>query len=85
MMLYVCPVCGTWQDMSLVRALTERWSTALSMIQRGGNLTIATPGYEEIRYFCPEGHGPMVYVQPQDKLFVRQQVVEADRLEVGEG
>ncbi len=71
MLLFICPECGTWQDVSLAAWLTGAWNRALAEM----------PGaqFPAQRYPCPQGHGLMVPVQPGDRLFVRPAEVAAGR------
>ena len=66
MILYVCPTCGAWQDVSLLKALSDIFAGV------AGAKTGTQQGYP-----CPAGHGFMVQVQPTDTLIVRPLIVEA--------
>ena len=65
MILYVCPTCGAWQDVSLLKALSDIFAGA-------GAKATTQQGYP-----CPAGHGFMAQVQPTDTLIVRPLVVES--------
>jgi hypothetical protein len=62
MLLYVCKECGRWCDASIGEALSRAFSafsTALS-----GKAAETPPGCQ-----CPDGHGAMVNVSQEERLF----------------
>lgn len=67
MILYYCPVCGTWQDVSLAEVVKvafaplAKWSAEIS----------GAPYEEPPGYPCPAGHGLMAHIQPHEKIMLR--------------
>lgn len=64
MLLYVCKECGKWCDATLTEALSRVFAT----------LSMAFSTKEEVApqqgYPCPDGHGDMVLVSAEQRLFV---------------
>jgi hypothetical protein len=71
--LYICPMCGNWLDVSWTEAFKEAANAFIAAFMLAQAHTTA----EESGYLCPGGCGLMTHVQPADKLFVRPAVVEA--------
>lgn len=69
MLLYTCPTCGRWQDVSLAQAFSE----VTANIAKAFNQVAP----EHLGYPCPAGHGLMVQVMPEQRVYVRSGVVEA--------
>lgn len=74
MILYACPTCGIWQDVSLAKELTKAWNNTVKSAQ--------IP--EDRGWPCPAGHGLMRHVASTDRIFVRPASVESI-VEIGEG
>ncbi len=75
MLLYVCPECGRWSDVSVGKFLTDSWNNAVK--------NMPTAQIEQLGYPCPAGHGLMSQVQQHDRIFVRPGVVEQAALKEG--
>jgi hypothetical protein len=71
MMLYACPVCGYWQDVSLQQAVRD--AMVKELVSQGEQTMILVP--EGTMFICPQGHGLMVRVTSQDRIFVRPEIV----------
>lgn len=70
MILYACPQCGVWQDISVAQELKKAWNNATKSAT-----SLHLP--EDQGWPCPQGHGLMQHVTSQDKIYVRKAVVEA--------
>lgn len=73
MLLYRCKTCGRWQDVAILKSLND----ALVNVAR---LMNQQPP-EQLGYPCPAGHGLMVQVMPDERIFVRPAVVDAEKKE----
>lgn len=73
MLLYYCPVCGHWQDVSISKALYEFSAN----VARAFRMEPAVPISQ---YPCPGGHGVMVPVSHDDRISVRSALVESEEL-----
>lgn len=69
MVLYVCPECGLWQDVTLAQSI----SNVLRIVAQ--SLNQQPP--EQLGYPCPAGHGLMISVEVTDRVFVKQASIEA--------
>lgn len=69
MLLYTCKTCGRWQDVSLAQSINDAVANVARLMNQ------QPP--EHLGYPCPAGHGLMIQVQPADRIFVRQNEVEA--------
>lgn len=73
MILYVCPRCGTWQDVGFAEAIRTafapltRLAETLRIAQQEG---VEPPSIEPVppNYQCPAGCGTMEQVHTHDKL-----------------
>lgn len=74
MLLYVCPECGRWYDDSLTQAFQRSMEPFAKWSARVQGIDYKEPGQNNV---CPDGHGAMVLVSPDMRLFVRQSVVES--------
>ena len=68
MILYYCPTCGRWQDVSFAqgfgKALLDGLFQSVPEEQRNALLDANV-------FTCPDGHGPMVQVQATDRIQLR--------------
>lgn len=79
MILYYCKTCGRWQDMSFADALTNAFMGGF--LQNVSEETRQKVMEERRQCVCPAGHGPMVQVQPNDRIQVRLREVEKEQAE----
>lgn len=70
MLLYICKTCGRWQDASPTAHLTNAANNLLRMANCEPLEPL--PGFP-----CPAGHGLMVEVTADQRIYVRSGVVEA--------
>ena len=68
MLLYYCETCGHWQDVSLMqgfqKAILDGLFASAPAQQRDALL-------EANNFDCPNGHGQLVQVKPDDKIMLR--------------
>ena len=67
MLLYYCPECGRWSDMSLAKILND----TVENLRR----SLKQEPTEELGYPCPAGHGIMKQVMSTDRIALRLAVV----------
>jgi len=71
MLLYTCPTCGRWQDVSLAQAFSEVTASLAKAFNQ--------PTPEHLGYPCPAGHGMMALVPSDARIYVRPAVVDAEK------
>lgn len=68
MLLYHCTTCGYWQDISLTQGLQKAFLDSFFKqvpVEQRSALVDANV------YDCPEGHGALVQIKPEEKIMLR--------------
>lgn len=67
MILYHCPTCGAWQDVSIAQAIMNAFAPFAEMAAKLNN----QPYAPQETYPCPAVHGLMVQIQPYERIMLR--------------
>lgn len=73
MILYVCRQCGRWQDVSLTQSLQKALLDGMfANAPAEQKAALMDSGV----FDCPDGHGPMVQVQANQRIMVWERIDE---------
>lgn len=67
MILYVCRTCGKWQDVSLAQGLQK---ALLDGMFANASAEQKSALMDANVFDCPDGHGAMVQVQPNQRIMI---------------
>jgi len=68
-MIYYCKTCGRWQDIRILQHLSTIVDNFAKALRSEAPQERQEPVYLCV---CPDGHGPMVLLQPTDLIQLRE-------------